>query len=234
MPKKKTKKSKKTQKKKKLQKKVSKKKRASAKKPLKTVKKSVKKKAKKKTKKAPKKKYKVSWGELSAREAAAFLADYLADHEVNTMLTGSTCAACYVNSITPKSVDLVTPIYHVEKMTKLMKKVGLKSNELRTFFHSKAPFDIHFLPPPVTSGDSRVEELVVQETIYGQMNILGITDCVMQRLAQWYHWGELDAFEEALLLAKNYKVDFAQIKLWSSREWATEKFTEFMKALKTI
>ena len=57
---------------------------------------------------------------------------------------------------------------------------------------------------------------IVFET--GTLQLLSPTDCVKDRLTAYYHWDDLQALEQAKMVAKNHKIDFEEIRRWSAVE----------------
>jgi hypothetical protein len=61
--------------------------------------------------------------------------------------------------------------------------------------------------------------------------MLSPTDCVKDRLAAFYHWGDNQALEQAILVSHDQEIDLDNIKQWSEREGAQERFEKFKKML---
>ena len=59
------------------------------------------------------------------------------------------------------------------------------------------------------------------------LKLLTPTDSVKDRLAAYYHWNDQQSLEQALLVCKEQKVDFKNIREWSNKEGMIDKFIEF-------
>ena len=65
----------------------------------------------------------------------------------------------------------------------------------------------------------------------GVLRLLAPTECVMDRLAGFYHWNDLQCLEQALEVSRRQPIDLARIEQWSRKERAVEKFREFRERL---
>lgn len=66
------------------------------------------------------------------------------------------------------------------------------------------------------------------------LHIVSPTDCVRDRLAKFYFWNDLSAFEAAKGVYKkqNTRVDLDKVRAWSMKEGEREKFEQFYKELR--
>jgi len=53
----------------------------------------------------------------------------------------------------------------------------------------------------------------------------------MDRLAAYYYWKDLQAFEQAILVAKNNAVDLESIAVWSKIEGKEEEYQQFLQRI---
>jgi len=58
----------------------------------------------------------------------------------------------------------------------------------------------------------------------GVLRLLSPTDCVKDRLANYYYHGDRQSLEQALLVAKTTPVDLGEIERWSAAEGMAEAF----------
>jgi len=61
--------------------------------------------------------------------------------------------------------------------------------------------------------------------------LLTPTDSVRDRLASFYFWNDLQALEQALMVARDNDVDLDLVKKWSKKEGELENFNIFLKKL---
>jgi hypothetical protein len=64
-----------------------------------------------------------------------------------------------------------------------------------------------------------------------KLGLLTATDSVRDRLAAFYFWGDLQALEQAILVARNNDIDLDVVKKWSKKEGELDKFGIFLKKL---
>ena len=60
------------------------------------------------------------------------------------------------------------------------------------------------------------------------------THCVMDRLAAFYHWNDYESLQQALMVARQQKIDLHEIKKWSVDEGMYAQYTVFEKKLKEL
>ena len=61
--------------------------------------------------------------------------------------------------------------------------------------------------------------------------IISPTDCVKDRLAAYFHWGDLPCLEQATMVARENKIDFDEVKRWSEKEGKISQFQYFLDQL---
>jgi hypothetical protein len=76
-----------------------------------------------------------------------------------------------------------------------------------------------------------VKEIVEIKYSTGILRVISATECVKDRLAAYYHWGDLPSLEQAVLVAKANDVDLNEIDRWSEIEGSSDKFDKFRKRL---
>jgi len=64
------------------------------------------------------------------------------------------------------------------------------------------------------------------------VQILTPTQCVMDRLAAFYHWQDRQALDQAVAVAGAQDVDLDAVRRWSSDEGQGERFAEFLRAIR--
>jgi hypothetical protein len=175
----------------------------------------------------------IDFGKIPLRQVVALIREQLEKSGYDPVLTGKACAAVYIGSQAKlETVDFVIEEYNINELDAAMKKFGFKRLGMHTYKSAKAPFDIVFLPPPLSVGDDVVGKIDTLRARTGKVKLLTPTDCVRQRLSMYYRWGDKEAFEDALKMSKRYEIDFDLVKKWSEWEWCSENYEEFEKALK--
>ena len=57
------------------------------------------------------------------------------------------------------------------------------------------------------------------------------TECVKDRLAWYYHTGDMQSLDQAVLVVKDQSIYLNEIMRWSEREGKLEEFEEFKEKL---
>jgi len=169
---------------------------------------------------------------ITVKTLAGLVCSVLEKNGFDPVLSGRTCAAIYSkDKITIKSLEFVVSEYVTKKIKLIMAKLGFKVFVHRTFSNKHCPYNITFLPPPITVGDSIVNNVHAIKTKYGKLKMLCPTDCVRQRLSVYYRFADKNALKDAIGVAKLRKIDLEFVRKWSSWEWALDKFEIFLSAL---
>ncbi|MFZ5453503.1 MAG: hypothetical protein ACOZF2_16715 [Thermodesulfobacteriota bacterium] len=74
---------------------------------------------------------------------------------------------------------------------------------------------LEFPPGPPSVGKEPIKEVEVLRFSTGELRIISPTDCVKDRLAAYYHWGDRQSLEQAVLVAKDNQVDLDELERWS-------------------
>ena len=112
-----------------------------------------------------------------------------------------------------------------------MNELGFRSQG-RHWTHPDSPFWIEFPPGPVQVGDAVVSEFAELQTRVGTLRLLAPTECVMDRLAGYYHWDDPQCLEQAIEVARRQSIDVERIESWSRGERSLERFTRFRERLR--
>ena len=97
----------------------------------------------------------------------------------------------------------------------------------RYFSHPDTELLIEFPPGPLSIGYSPVSR--IQTMIIGNstLNLLTPTQCVMDRLAAFYHWDDTQSLKQAILVAALHDVNMEYIAEWSRQAGMNELFNRF-------
>jgi len=112
-----------------------------------------------------------------------------------------------------------------------MCELGFVRSSGRYFSHPDTDILVEFPPGPLAIGGSPVTKVASLEIEKQNLELLTPTQCVMDRLAAYYHWDDRESLEQALLVAGLHDVDLSEIKSWSDIEGMGKKFSSFMNRL---
>lgn len=118
-------------------------------------------------------------------------------------------------------------------LTDVMESMGYELRD-NIFHHTSGnPFTVEFPKGPLAVGGDYLTDYDTvrrgEETLF----IITPADSVRDRLAHYYHWGDGSALRAAILIARaeRGRVNIDNVKDWSQRENALDKFNEFRRLL---
>jgi hypothetical protein len=171
-------------------------------------------------------------GQMTIGELAAFIYGYLKGHGTEVVLSGGACVSIYTqNKYLSLDLDFIesgaTPR---RKLKSLLGKIGFLE-ERRYFRHPETDFFLEFPSGPLAVGREPVKETVLRHFSTGELRIISPTDCVKDRLAAYYHWGDRQSLEQAIMVVRNNAVDLPEIERWSEAEGKLAPFQEIRNRL---
>jgi hypothetical protein len=171
---------------------------------------------------------------LSHRELAAFVCEHLQASGIDTVLTGGACVTILTsNSYESCDLDFVNvaeaPLAKIEAA---LLRIGFVSDG-RIYVNKKVKYSIDILNPPLAIGAEKITATNTITVKKMHLKMLTPTDSVRDRLAAFYFWNDLQALEQALMVARDNDVDLAVIRRWSKKENESEKFKLFKKKLRS-
>jgi hypothetical protein len=170
---------------------------------------------------------------MSQAEFGAFVQSHLRDQGISVVLSGGASVAIYTEGrYVSEDLDMV-PEYTLKRsnLTAAMKMIGFSEPKSRYFIHPESTHIIEFPPGPLSVGGEPVKEIVEIKYSTGVLRVISATECVKDRLAAYYHWGDLPSLEQAVLVAKANDVDLDEIDRWSEIEGSSDKFDKFRERL---
>jgi hypothetical protein len=164
-------------------------------------------------------------------EVAALVCEALDRAGIPVVLSGGAVVSIYSNNAY-ESFDLDFIRQGVaRKVDEVMGKLGFHKQG-RHWAHPDSPFWVEFPPGPVQVGDAIVHEFAERQTRLGTLRLLAPTECVMDRLAGYYHWDDPQCLDQAIEVARRQTIDLERIESWSRDERSSEKFGRFRERLR--
>jgi hypothetical protein len=170
---------------------------------------------------------------ISLKDLAIYLSDYLSKHGIETVLSGGACVSIYTkNKYLSYDFDFVLLSYvSRKKIACVIGSIGFQE-EGRHFRHKDTPFIVEFLAPPPSVGEEPIGKIAEIKKGNMVLKLLSPTDCVKDRLAAFYHWNDRQSLEQAVLVGLDKEIDVKEISRWSIKEGMKDKFETFNDALK--
>jgi hypothetical protein len=168
---------------------------------------------------------------MTREEIAGLVCTTLEKEGIRVALSGGAVASIYSNN-EYESYDLdFINLGLARNVTAAMSRLGFVKQG-RYWIHSNSRYWIEFPSGPVQVGDAVVNQFSQRPTRFGVLRLLRPTECVMDRLAGYYHWKDPQGLDQALAVARRHRVDLKRIEEWSQREGAGTGFKEFLRRLK--
>lgn len=166
--------------------------------------------------------------EMDAGEIAAIVSSALQKHGRSAVLSGGAAVTIYSeNEYQSSDLDFISPD-SLSILDPIMFELGFSRDQSRFYTHPNTAFFVEFPQSPVMLGSKVVREWSRLETDFGPIEILSPTQCVMDRLAAFYHWNDRQCLDQALMVARRHSIDFDEILEWSKGEGAEDQFREFL------
>ena len=172
----------------------------------------------------------VDFSKISIRDLAGLVNKKFNEHEIRTVLVGGACVAIYsFNRYLSYDLDFVT-FETSSKVEKALAELGFLPQG-KYYARRDCPFFIEFVSPPVAVGDELIDKFKTLHSPFGQIELLTPTDCVKDRLASFFYWGDRQALEQAVMVCQEQNVDLDAIKRWAKSENHMDKLGEFLKSI---
>jgi hypothetical protein len=173
---------------------------------------------------------KTDFSKVDLKDLACLIYETLKNHGINAVLVGGACVSIYSeNRYQSYDLDFVT-YEELKSVEKALKKLGFK-REGRCFSHAKCSYLIDFVNPPIAIGNEPIRHFETLNTPAGSLQLLTPTDSVKDRLASYFYWDDEQALEQALLVAKNHKIDLKDLKRWAKKEGFLSQLKHFLEQL---
>lgn len=171
---------------------------------------------------------------MTRKEFAAAVVHKLEEHGISCVLVGGACVSIYTDEKhASKDLDFISP-YSYEAIAEALKEIGFK-REGRYFTHPKSELYVEFPSGPVAIGHQvptkPEKRLKVKNTI---ITMFSPTQCVMDRLAAWFHWNDRRSLIHALWVCEKQPVNFDKVKRWARKEGEAEKLEQFVQEYRKL
>jgi hypothetical protein len=172
---------------------------------------------------------------MSLGELAAFVCTHLRKYGIQCVMTGGACVSIYTeNRYQSYDIDFIENVSSKRKtIIDALEHIGFYE-ENKYFRHPETVFFIEFPSGPLAIGNEPVKEPHKMTYPTGLLWLLSPTDCVKDRLAAYYHCGDKQCLEQAVMIAEDQDIDIDEIKRWSAQENMIDKFESIKHKLTKI
>jgi hypothetical protein len=164
---------------------------------------------------------------------AALIGDTLAREGIDVVLTGGSCVSIYTSEhFVSLDLDFIDVGFSPKRrITKAICSLGFTPSKRnsRYFEHPDTKLTVEFPTGPLMIGDEKIEDGAVAkiETDVGVLRLLTPTDCVKDRLANYYYFKDRQCYEQALLVARKHPIDWGSLQQWHENERQSEGYEPF-------
>jgi hypothetical protein len=169
----------------------------------------------------------------SLEDLAALVCTTLEAHGISVVLSGGAVVSIYSDGeYVSHDLDFI-PTGLARKVDAAMASLGFEKTQ-RHWTHPKSRYWVEFPPGPVTIGEETIHTFDERETRVGTLRLLAPSECVMDRLAWYFHDADTQCLEQALGVATRHPVDLERIERWArgERPHGEERFREFKRRLR--
>jgi hypothetical protein len=168
---------------------------------------------------------------MSREEVAALVCQTLSDGGVSVVLSGGSVVSIYSNNeFESFDLDFIRTGLP-QKVDGALKGLGF-SKDGRHWKHPNTRFWVEFPAGPVAIGDTVIRDFAERKTPFGVLRLLGPTECVMDRLAWYFHNGDLECLEQAVAVASQNPIDLERVADWAKRERRSRQFDAIAERLR--
>lgn len=166
--------------------------------------------------------------DMTQAELGAYIQSHLYAKDIDVVLSGGAVVAIYtLGKYVSNDIDLVNR-YSARRsaIREAMEELGLKETG-RHFEHPDTQFFVEFPPGPLSLGEDFDINIDQQELETGTLRVISPTDSVKDRLAWYYHDGDLQCLSQAVMVATDNNINLDEIERWSEGEGKLEEFEQF-------
>ena len=176
-------------------------------------------------------------GLLTRAELAGLVVTTLAAAGIDVVLVGGSCVCVYTNErFVSFDLDFIDMSYARKKeITNALAKIGFAPRGASKYFEREdCQWSIEFPSAPLAIGHEQIprERVAELETATGKIRLLSPTDCIKDRLLWWYLESDGQCWEQALDIAHNHKIQWADLEAWHEGEGYIDEFNNFRQAVK--
>jgi hypothetical protein len=150
---------------------------------------------------------------------------------ITAVLSGGAAVQIYSRGLyVSRDLDFVSSASYRE-IEAVLRTLGFMRQTGRHFVHPACSYTLEFPPWPLAIGRELIREWATRPVGSLDIQILTPTQCVMDWLAAFYHWGDRQALDQAVAVASGHDVDLIEIQRWSAAEEQDSRYLEFRAAL---
>ncbi len=176
--------------------------------------------------------------QLTRAEMAALVVETLATAGIEVVLVGGSCVCVYTNErFASFDLDFIDLTYARRKeIAAALANIGFRPRgSTRYFAHKDSPWVLEFPTAPLAIGHEQIKRSQVGElvTAVGTIKLLSPTDCVKDRLLNYYEYQDEQCLEQAKDVARSHPVNWSSLRRWHTGEGYADRFRAFKKQVES-
>lgn len=171
--------------------------------------------------------------DMTQAELGAYVQSHLGANGIDVVLSGGAVVAIYTSGrYVTRDLDLVNRYAARRSAIRAAMDELRFQEEERHFSHPDSDFFVEFPPGPLSIGEEEITSIEELETETGTLRTISPTDCVKDRLAWYYHFGDRQCLSQAILVSQDHPIDIDDIRRWSEGEGKLAEFEEIRNLLR--
>jgi len=170
---------------------------------------------------------------LTTERLAAVVCDALERHGLTAVLTGGACVMIYAEGkYVSRDLDFVlSPSDRLRAVETALAELGFRAAG-RVYVHPDVDMAVDVGNRWPLAVGQEILRLPPRRAVSGYyLRMLSATNCVKDRLAAFYFWGDQQALEQAILVCRARRVNMREVGRWSRAEGHGAGFAEFRREL---
>lgn len=173
--------------------------------------------------------------DMNREELGAYVCETLRASGIDAVLTGGSCVSIWTEELyVSLDLDFITNGLETNRqISAALKSIGFtrSSGNSRYFTHPDCRYDLEFPRGPLAVGNTELSpgDAKSLKLSTGTLKLLSPTDCVKDRLAAFYVWGDDQCWEQAVEVARRQKVKWKELKAWHDTEGEPEGYPRFRR-----
>ena len=170
---------------------------------------------------------------MSLEQVAALVCSTLDQHGISVVLSGGAVVSIYSDhEYVSYDLDFIQTGL-ARKVDRAMESLGFLRQQ-RHWRHPRSRYWVEFPAGPVAIGEERIDDFAERESETGTLRLLHPTECVMDRLAWYFHDADRQCLEQAVRVARRHPVDLRRVERWARKELphGPKRFREFAQLLR--
>ena len=158
--------------------------------------------------------------ETTLHELAAIVSEHLRKNKIHALLVGGSVVSIYTNNkYESQDLDFISPHEHQEILD-VMRKIDFTPDQKgrKNLSHPSCRFTVEFPGKTVFIGGTHEKVNHVEKINNVKIKMYSPTQSVMDRLAAFIAWNDIQGLDQAEWICEAQPVDFEKIKKWAISE----------------